>query len=714
MKKLFIFLLLIASGATTLFGQSPNSFNYQAVARNADGTSITNRSIVVEATLRAGGPTGTIVWQEGHTSSTNDFGLFTIKIGEGNSTGSGSANTFSEIDWSSSTYFLSMRVDFGNGLVDMGTSKLLAVPVALYAKKGGDQTLTLNGRDLSISNGNSVQLPSSANDFDADSTNEIQTLSLNGFNLSISEGNSVQLPISANDNDADSSNEIQSISLNGNILTLSKSNSVTLPPDDDPDTTNEIQSMSLNGNILTLSKSNSITLPADDDPDTTNEIQQLSINGNTLSLSKSNSINLPVDLDPDSTNEIQTLSVTNDSLFLSGSNGVYLPSTWSKNGNDISYSAGKVGIGTMYSYHDSAMFNVVDSVKQNLPALMYLYSKGTDNFFKTSYGMYSIIQGTNGTNRSVFGEASGSFAAGNNIGVYGKATGTSKNFGVYGEAAGTSNASENVGVYGIAKLTGSTHNLGVQGWASGSSNYNRAIDGRTTGTGQHNEALFGASYGASQNGENIGVYGYADKSAYVNYGGLLETRGVGTWNIAAWASAVGSATDNYGLYVSSINATNNYTAYIEGNIYHTGSIISVSDSMFKEDVEGIESSLDIVNSLNPVTYVYKNEYEGVIDLPKEQQYGFLAQEMERVLPNMVQTVKKPVFNTDFDKNDPNARPEITGELVYKGINYVNLIPVLTKAIQEQQAIIDEQEQRIESLESQLLDIQRRLEKLEKE
>ncbi|MBN2761572.1 MAG: hypothetical protein JXR41_00665, partial [Bacteroidales bacterium] len=62
----------------------------------------------------------------------------------------------------------------------------------------GDQNLSIDGHLLTLSGGNTVQIPDSANDADADPVNEIQTLSLVGDLLSLSkDGGSVQLPACA-------------------------------------------------------------------------------------------------------------------------------------------------------------------------------------------------------------------------------------------------------------------------------------------------------------------------------------------------------------------------------------------------------------------------------------------------------------------------------------------------------------------------------------
>lgn len=139
MKKTFLsfLILLFAIGS---FAQSPQSFNYQAVARDAGGNILSNQTIGVKFSLRQGSSTGTIVYSETFTPTTNQFGLFATAIGQG-AVVSGS---FSAIDWSTGSYWLQVQLDpsGGSSYTDMGTSQLLSVPYALYAASSGTSGLT--------------------------------------------------------------------------------------------------------------------------------------------------------------------------------------------------------------------------------------------------------------------------------------------------------------------------------------------------------------------------------------------------------------------------------------------------------------------------------------------------------------------------------------------------------------------------------------------
>ena len=123
-----------------VFGQSvPQGINYQAVARDANGNEITNQSLTVRLSVISGTASGTLSWQETHSLTTNDFGLFTAVIGQGISTSAGSSSTFDLVDWSSSSHYVKVEIDFGSGYLDLGTNELLSVPYALAAGSATNQ-----------------------------------------------------------------------------------------------------------------------------------------------------------------------------------------------------------------------------------------------------------------------------------------------------------------------------------------------------------------------------------------------------------------------------------------------------------------------------------------------------------------------------------------------------------------------------------------------
>lgn len=100
-----------------------------------------------------------------------------------------------------------------------------------------------------------------------------------------------------------------------------------------------------------------------------------------------------------------------------------------------------------------------------------------------------------------------------------------------------------------------------------------------------------------------------------------------------------------------------------------------SDRLLKNNVEKINHGLEEILKLQPVTYFYKNDLS--MPLPTERQLGFIAQEVQNIIPEIVK-----------DKSE------------FKAIDYVSLIPVLVKAIQEQQGTIEKLQQEINVLKTE--------------
>jgi len=127
MKNLLTTLTIILFLTGSLFSQSPEGINYQATVRDASGNLMVNQSVTVILAIKKTSATGTNVYQETRTVTTNNFGGFSLVIGEGTT----SMGNFSIIDWGGEDHFLNVNVN-GN---DLGTTQMMSVPYALHAKK---------------------------------------------------------------------------------------------------------------------------------------------------------------------------------------------------------------------------------------------------------------------------------------------------------------------------------------------------------------------------------------------------------------------------------------------------------------------------------------------------------------------------------------------------------------------------------------------------
>ena len=200
MRPFFILLITLIS-TLNVWGQSPQSFNYQAVARDASGTPITNQTVRFRISIHRASPTGEVAYAEMHAPTTNRFGLANLAIGQGEAL----TGTLADVQWGQDTHFLEIEFDpkGGHNFLAMGTTQMLSVPYALHA--------------TSVTN-------DQVDDADADPTNEIQFLRMAGDTLFLSQGNFVLL----NNAPEVAGKMAQNLVLDGNTLSISGGNSVVL------------------------------------------------------------------------------------------------------------------------------------------------------------------------------------------------------------------------------------------------------------------------------------------------------------------------------------------------------------------------------------------------------------------------------------------------------------------------------------------------------
>ncbi|OFY66323.1 MAG: hypothetical protein A3H98_02920 [Bacteroidetes bacterium RIFCSPLOWO2_02_FULL_36_8] len=133
MKNLFFLIAFILS--LNVEAQSPYKMNYQTLVRNVNGILVQGTSVGVKASILQSTPSGTVVYAETHTSTTNESGLISLEIGGGTTT-----DNFSTIKWENGPFFLKVEIDpdgSTNYTVNI-VSQLLSVPYALYAKNSGN------------------------------------------------------------------------------------------------------------------------------------------------------------------------------------------------------------------------------------------------------------------------------------------------------------------------------------------------------------------------------------------------------------------------------------------------------------------------------------------------------------------------------------------------------------------------------------------------
>ncbi|MEX1191921.1 MAG: tail fiber domain-containing protein [Brumimicrobium sp.] len=152
MKKLLFILGIISTTSSFICAQSPDRMSYQAVVRDASNELVENQDVGVQISILHNSTTGTVSYTESQTVTTNENGLLTLVVGDGNVV-TGQMDT---INWANGPYFIVSQIDptGGANYTISGSSELLSVPYAFNANNGSKWEET--GSDLFYDNGNTV------------------------------------------------------------------------------------------------------------------------------------------------------------------------------------------------------------------------------------------------------------------------------------------------------------------------------------------------------------------------------------------------------------------------------------------------------------------------------------------------------------------------------------------------------------------------------
>jgi hypothetical protein len=228
--------------------------------------------------------------------------------------------------------------------------------------------------------------------------------------------------------------------------------------------------------------------------------------------------------------------------------------------------------------------------------------------------------------------------------------------------------------------------------------------GTASPTTSHNTAAIFAdntqndrSAGVLAQARTWGVYGSAANGIVgVSTG---DGNGAGISGIVGAAPASGGF--KYAIYGNSQSQPSSWAGAFFGNGFYTGTWTMSSDARLKTEIRSQTSSLDKILQLKPSSYFYRQDTP--YNLPQGLHHGFIAQEMEQVLPELVTDIEMPL------NPDPQEMYK-GGSTPYKGINYIEVISLLTGAVQEMNASfkaqLDAQAKEIEELKKMILEIQK--------
>ncbi len=350
-----------------------------------------------------------------------------------------------------------------------------------------------------------------------------------------------------------------------------------------------------------------------------------------------------------------------------------------------------------------------------------------------TFGVYGQNSSTSG--RGVFGEATAT--SGSTYGVYGRSSSTSgrgvfgwsfANTGVNSGVQGQSNSTSGRGIFGLATAaTGASYGvLGQSDSTSGQGVYGAATadTGETYGVHGLSESLSGLGvYGevTAVGGTPIGVFGkssapfgrgvrgWASAATGTSYG--VQGQSDSTNGRALYGSATAGTGVNYGVYAST-NSSDGYAGFFSGGKNYFGGNVGIgtssptfnlsvsgsagktgggswavfSDQRLKKNITSMAGSLDTISALRPVNFEYtaKDHFSYTPGV----QSGFIAQEVQGVIPQWVNTADDGYFYLDQ-------------------VGYEALI---VDAIQELRA---EKDAEISKKDQQILELQLRLDRIER-
>lgn len=634
--KLLVSILVTAIACCYATAQVPHGFNYQAIARNGVGVVLADTPLTVRITIQTSLTGGSKIWEETHSIITNEFGAMAIVIGTGTWTG-GSETVFSEINWSSQILFLKTEVDPGTGYLLLGTTKLWTVPYSMAAEEiaGSVDKLLVTGKTASMEE--------PLFEVKNNTGQTIFAVYNEGVRIYVSDGGTKGIK--------------GGFAIGGFDMTKGV------------------------GEYLRVSR-DSIRMYL-------NEEAKTKKGGFAIG-----------SFDREKGVKQDYLIVDQDSIRM------YIRDAgkYRKGGFAIGgFGNGKADIPQFLSVNtNSTNVQVNDSLKgfsvtniQGGGAADFIRMNKVNYFLGHESGSKTVVEGDNGKYNSFLGYMSGHENVSGKKNVFlGYKSGykNNANYNVFvGNETGAENTSGDLNVF-IGHQAGFKNNTGLRnsflGYSAGNKNttgFNNVYMGYYSGgdnqTGDNN-TIIGSGSGFSQTAgsRNVFIGSGSGSDNFTGSGNVFigYKAGADAYNVSNQLNIANSNTHT--LITGTFGATDAVSQVdIKGSLFVKGALLSSSDIKLKTDLIPLINVLEKILSLNAYYFFWNQESEFSKGMCSERQIGLLAQEMERVFPELVKT----------------------DDLNIKSLDYTKIAPILIQAIKEQNGLIENQKTELEKLRNDL-------------
>ncbi len=666
LSTLFTFVFYLLSS------QIPQGFNYQAIARDASGNPIINTLLPVRITIQSDSLGGTICWIEEHSSvTTNGFGLFTLILGKGVRQTGSTVATFNDIDWTVTPKFIKTEINY-SGWKTMGSSRLWAVPYSMVSS-----TLAGPLKKLAVTGETSVM---------DEALFEVKNKNGQTVFAVYNEG----VRVYVDDGVAKGVKGGFAIGGFGTTKTTSQSYFVV-----DADSIRAyIDTTSVKG------KKGGFAIGGFDKTKAGNE-EYLRITRDSTRIY----VRQPAKgaakggfaiggFDRTKGPVVPFVDLTPKNYFIGHEAGLnittglynsflgYQSGRANKDGNYNIFIGYQTGFSTLgpsgavggaegsfncYVGHQAGYLNLYGA---NNTAIGYAAGYNNISDKNTFLGSMSGYDNTSGYSNTFIGTAAGHRNSTGSFNVFlGRDAGNNVITGTWNTLIG-SGAGANIssGEKNIIIGSGAMGENYFAGSGNGSSNIIIGFQAGYSASNSSSNIFIGNQAGFSETGSNKLYITNSEVDPPLIYGDFSSKKvGIGT-------------------------TTPGYTLDVNGTVAGQGAFTSTSDKRYKKDIQPITEALSKVMALQGITFNWDRTTNPELNFDDKNHIGFSAQDIEKVLPQVVNTA--------------------TDKMQTKSVAYGDVVPVLVEAIKEQQQQIESTKQENLQLKSELQALKEKMEQIE--